>query len=317
MSEPAASFQRSFGPERAEPALSPSAERAERSSSPSAGRAERVPERERWVGPRARKSEASIDNGANMHYVTGKHLPRRTFLRAAGASVALPFLDAMVPAFAAASKIDQDPPGVHRGSPRASGLQQVGSDSVSLRARDRRAQLRARSEEPFEITRGMARAVHHHQQYRRAHGGGVRAAGSRRRPLPLLRRLPDAYPSEADERFRPPGRHLHGPAPRAAGRPRDRDSLPAARDREHQQGRRMRLQLFVLLYRLHQLGFSDRASADDPQPADRVRHAVRSGRHTRRARSTSPDVRKHPRLGLGGSRRHDEGPLGVRPAASR
>ena len=36
-----------------------------------------------------------------MHFVTGKKLPRRTFLRAAGASVALPLLDAMVPAFGA------------------------------------------------------------------------------------------------------------------------------------------------------------------------------------------------------------------------
>ena len=33
-----------------------------------------------------------------MPFITGKHLPRRTFLRAAGATVALPFLDAMVPA---------------------------------------------------------------------------------------------------------------------------------------------------------------------------------------------------------------------------
>ncbi|MSV34360.1 MAG: DUF1552 domain-containing protein [Bryobacterales bacterium] len=33
--------------------------------------------------------------------VTGKHLPRRTFLRGLGAAVALPWLDAMVPAFAA------------------------------------------------------------------------------------------------------------------------------------------------------------------------------------------------------------------------
>ncbi len=30
--------------------------------------------------------------------VTNKHLPRRTFLRAAGVSVALPLLEAMVPA---------------------------------------------------------------------------------------------------------------------------------------------------------------------------------------------------------------------------
>jgi len=33
-----------------------------------------------------------------MHFITGKSLPRRTFLRGMGASVALPLLDAMVPA---------------------------------------------------------------------------------------------------------------------------------------------------------------------------------------------------------------------------
>ena len=33
-----------------------------------------------------------------MDFITGKHLPRRTFLQGMGASVALPFLDAMAPA---------------------------------------------------------------------------------------------------------------------------------------------------------------------------------------------------------------------------
>src|SRR5688500_17863354 len=33
-----------------------------------------------------------------MEFITGKHLSRRTFLRGTGASVALPLLDAMVPA---------------------------------------------------------------------------------------------------------------------------------------------------------------------------------------------------------------------------
>ena len=33
-----------------------------------------------------------------MSFITGKHLPRRTFLKGMGATVALPFLDAMVPA---------------------------------------------------------------------------------------------------------------------------------------------------------------------------------------------------------------------------
>ena len=37
--------------------------------------------------------------------MTGKYLPRRTFLRGMGATVALPLLDAMAPAFASAKKL--------------------------------------------------------------------------------------------------------------------------------------------------------------------------------------------------------------------
>ena len=33
-----------------------------------------------------------------MRFITKKHLPRRTFLRGVGVSVALPLLDSMVPA---------------------------------------------------------------------------------------------------------------------------------------------------------------------------------------------------------------------------
>ena len=40
-----------------------------------------------------------------MDFITGKHLPRRTFLRGMGATVALPFLDAMAPAGRHWSKI--------------------------------------------------------------------------------------------------------------------------------------------------------------------------------------------------------------------
>ena len=42
-----------------------------------------------------------------MQYITGKHMPRRTFLRGMSATVALPFLDAMVPAGRAAAAADQ------------------------------------------------------------------------------------------------------------------------------------------------------------------------------------------------------------------
>jgi hypothetical protein len=37
-------------------------------------------------------------------FLTGKSLPRRTFLKGVGATVALPFLDSMVPALTAAPK---------------------------------------------------------------------------------------------------------------------------------------------------------------------------------------------------------------------
>ena len=42
-----------------------------------------------------------------MKYITGKHLPRRTFLKGMGSTIALPFLGAMVPAGHAASRTDR------------------------------------------------------------------------------------------------------------------------------------------------------------------------------------------------------------------
>ena len=46
-----------------------------------------------------------------MHFITGKHLERRTFIQGMGASLALPFLDAMVPAgrLTAAKAAEVDP----------------------------------------------------------------------------------------------------------------------------------------------------------------------------------------------------------------
>ncbi|MDE2659923.1 MAG: hypothetical protein OXI45_06890, partial [Acidobacteriota bacterium] len=44
-----------------------------------------------------------------MNYLTGKSLPRRTFLRGAGATIALPFLDAMAPASVIAKPTADDP----------------------------------------------------------------------------------------------------------------------------------------------------------------------------------------------------------------
>ena len=45
-----------------------------------------------------------------MEFITGKHIPRRTFIRGMGATVALPFLDAMVPAGIGARRAAADGP---------------------------------------------------------------------------------------------------------------------------------------------------------------------------------------------------------------
>ena len=44
-----------------------------------------------------------------MEFITGKHIPRRTFLRGMGAAVALPLLDAMVPSMTALAKTAAEP----------------------------------------------------------------------------------------------------------------------------------------------------------------------------------------------------------------
>src|SRR6187549_2809234 len=69
----------------------------------------RSPHRQKGRGP----NSCPAGTGSAVEYapekrgrmiVTGKSLPRGTFLKGVGATVALPFLDSMVPAFAAAPK---------------------------------------------------------------------------------------------------------------------------------------------------------------------------------------------------------------------
>src|SRR6185503_7866594 len=63
-----------------------------------------VPESQRVCRARAHRYRGArgraFRRGA-MTFVTKRALPRRTFLRAAGATIALPLLDAMLPAFGA------------------------------------------------------------------------------------------------------------------------------------------------------------------------------------------------------------------------
>src|SRR5205823_6692509 len=58
--------------------------------------------------PRTREEHAVSDEDVAM-IITKKALPRRTFLRGMGASLALPLLDAMVPSMTALARTPADP----------------------------------------------------------------------------------------------------------------------------------------------------------------------------------------------------------------
>ena len=186
--------------------------------------------------------------------------------------------------------------GLHRGGARPGRLQQLGREQVPLRAGDSRARLHARPGQPAERARGVPRLPDDRQQHRRADRRGVRAAGDRRRPLPLERGVPDAVAPEADQRLGPLGRDVARSALREALRPGHADAVDAVLHREPRPGRRLHLQLLLRLHRHDQLGVAERAAADDPRPARRLRHAVRIGRDRRRSRGAARDAQQHPRL---------------------
>ena len=60
-----------------------------------------LPLLEAYTGDRSERPVPDAPGSGARMIVTGRHLPRRTFLKGLGAAVALPMLDAMTPAFAA------------------------------------------------------------------------------------------------------------------------------------------------------------------------------------------------------------------------
>ena len=160
-------------------------------------------------------------------FITQKHLSRRTVLRGMGATVALPFLEAMVPARTALAKGGgrrRTPPRVPSRwctappARRRSGWQKNMWSPAAVGPR-----LRSGADQP-DAARAVARLPHDREQHRRAQRRGVHDAGDRRRSLPLERGVPDAGAPEADEGLERPGRHVARPALRAAVRPGDADS---------------------------------------------------------------------------------------------
>ncbi len=222
-------------------------------------------------------------------------LPRRTFLRGLGATVALPYLDAMVPAFGALRQAVAARAVAGRTRRDSSRIESVhGAAGSNAWGATKNLWAPAGVGRNFELiadgalpsARAVAEVSDDRQQHRRAHGRSVRRAGDRRRPLPVERGVPHAVASEADAGLRSLRRHVDRSDHRAPHRPGHGDSVDAALHRESRSGRRLLLQLRLRLHGHDQLGEPDRAAADDPQPARRVRPAVR-----RRQRTTPTALR--------------------------
>ena len=145
--------------------------------------------------------------------ITRKSLPRRTFLRGMGTAVALPFLDAMVPAFAA--------PAAGKAPVRMAFVYVPNGIDMRNWNPDYEGKLRRAAAHPQAAgaVQGRHPAARQPDPQHRP-----RAARWRGRSRPLLRQLPHRHPGQ-EEHHRYQGRRFDGPDRRQQGRQRRRAFL--------------------------------------------------------------------------------------------
>ena len=192
--------------------------------------------------------------------VTGRHLPRRTFLKGLGAAIALPALDAMTPAFAGA--------GARTVSPMRLAFTYV-PNGVTLTdwtpaERGPRVHVLAHPRAARALPRRHARAHRPRAQERE------RARRRPRRSRARGGRVPHRRARPQDGRRRHPERHLGRSDCRRAHRQRHALPLHRARVRRLAHGRQLRLRLQL---RLHQ-----QRLVAQPDLADAARRPTRGWR---------------------------------------
>ena len=177
------------------------------------------------------------------------------------------------------------------------GCNNWGASQAPVRARDDRPRLHARAGQPAQHARAVPRPHDDRQQHRRAQRRGVRAAGDRRRSLPLERGVPHAVASEADAGLRPLRRHVARSALRASASGQD-TPMPSMQ---------------FCIENLDQAGgctynyscaYTDTiswASPNEPLPMIRDPRVAFDmlfgvGQHAGRARRAPRDAQQHPRL---------------------
>ena len=225
-------------------------------------------------------------------FITKKHISRRTVLRGMGVTMALPLLEAMVPARPASQR---RPPATvrlacHRNGARVGGRDDVRPAEEPVVAGGGRAafDLAPTSLAPLEPFRDYLTIVSN-TDVRNAEA--FDAAGNRRRSLPLERGLPDAGASEqtqgSDVRAGTSLDQLYAQQVRTG----HADSVDAAVHRERGPGRRLLATATPASTPTRSAGRADAAAADDPRSARGVRSAVR--RRARRPRSARRRRRRH------------------------
>ncbi len=223
-----------------------------------------------------------------MHFLTNKKLPRRTFLRGMGATIALPFLESMLPARGASRCGSEGAANAFRRCVRAArrgaGLLDSGEHAGRLQVS---VHLRAAGAVPQERD--------HHQR----HVGEVLGESAGRDRRGSLRRRGVSHRREAEEDHR--RGHLRRHQHRSGHRAEDRQGQPPALLQlgledpgANSTQLRRRLQL-----RLHQHDFlagAGSADADGDQSADGVRAHVRRRQLAGAAQGAPRASGQHPRL---------------------
>ena len=204
-----------------------------------------------------------------MAFITKKHLSRRTFLQGAGVTMALPFLESMVPA---ATPLRQTAAGEDRTRRH---LCSARRDHGQVDAGERGRRFRVHRDP------AAAEAVPRQRQrdQRSEPSAGLWRRSATVESQPLRRGVSERR--QCRSRAAGAARRHGGPAGGAADRTGHAAALARADDRGLEPELRRRSEL-----RLPQHDFvagSDLAAADAEQPAGRLRAAVRRRQHRRRA----------------------------------